>query len=318
MRLLREQDMQAVVTMTDALEAVEASLHEQAVGTGHNMPRQRVRQPNGLLHLLGGSLTERGYWGFKAYTATREGVRFSITLYDSRTGEMLALIEADYLGQLRTGAASGVATKYLARSDTATLAMIGAGFQAETQLEAIAAVWPLQDVRVYSRTPERREAFAGRMSERLNVPVRAVRAPDEAIDGAGIITTITTAREPVFDGNDIAPGTHINAAGSNGIARVELDRTTIRRADRIFTDDLDQARNESGDLVMAYERNAVSWAQVRLLADVIAGLTTGRASDDEITIFESQGIALWDIALAATAYERATAQNMGEVVEFGS
>jgi ornithine cyclodeaminase/alanine dehydrogenase-like protein (mu-crystallin family) len=148
--------------------------------------------------------------------------------------------------------------------------------------------------------------------------VRAVRAPDEAIDGAGIITTITTAREPVFDGNDIAPGIHINAAGSNGIARVELDRTTIRRADRIFTDDLDQARNESGDLVMAYERNAVSWAQVRLLADVIAGLTTGRASDDEITIFESQGIALWDIALAATAYERATAQNMGEVVEFGS
>ncbi len=317
MLLIREQEARTLVSMTDALDSVERAFVEQALGTGINQPRQRTRQPGGILHMLCGALTARGYWGYKAYTSTRSGTRFTVTLYDVQSGELLTTIEADYLGQLRTGAASGIATRVLARPDAAVLALFGTGFQAETQLEAIAAVRQLRDIRAYSPTTEKREAFAERMGERLGLPVHAVSTPEAALDGADIVTTATTARSPLFAGNQISPGTHINAAGSNSIARVELDHRTIRRADRIFTDDVAQARSESGDLVMAYERNALAWEAVRPLADVVAGLTTARGGPDEITLFESQGIALWDIALAATIYERARQNNIGSEVAFG-
>jgi ornithine cyclodeaminase/alanine dehydrogenase-like protein (mu-crystallin family) len=240
-----------------------------------------------------------------------------VLLYDVESGALRAMIEADYLGQLRTGAASGVATRYLARSDADTLALFGTGDQAETQLAAIARVRPLRLVRVYSRKPERREAFAKRMARNLNLNVQAADTPEAAMKGANIITTATTSREPVFPGSSIVAGMHINAAGSNSVARSELDRTTIKRATRIFTDDLMQARAESGDLVMAYERNALIWEQVRPLADVVGGITVGRATTNDVTLFESQGVALWDIALAATTYERALASNVGRNIPFG-
>lgn len=317
MRLLREKDVRALVGMPEALAAVELAFVEQGKGTGINEVRHRVRQPAGTLHMMGGALIERGYWGFKAYTATRQSTRFSINLYDGTTGALLSIMEADYLGQLRTGAASGIATRYLARTDAEILALFGTGYQAETQLAAIAAVRQLQDVRVYGRNVDRRKAFAARMSKMLDLPVRAVQTPHEAISEADIVTTITSSNEPVFDGDALSAGTHINAAGSNSAARAELDRTTIRRADRIFTDDLIQARMESGDLILAHERNALTWARVRPLSDVIVGLTPGRRGPEEITLFESHGLALWDIALAATVYERAEAENVGEVIAFG-
>jgi ornithine cyclodeaminase/alanine dehydrogenase-like protein (mu-crystallin family) len=317
MHLLREEDVKALIGMPEALDAVELAFREQVAGTGINSPRHRVHQPNGVLHMMGGALTERGYWGCKVYTATRDGVRFCVLLYDVESGALRAMIEADYLGQLRTGAASGVATRYLARSDADTLALFGTGDQAETQLAAIARVRPLRLVRVYSRKPERREAFAKRMARNLNLNVQAADTPEAAMKGANIVTTATTSREPVFPGSSIVAGMHINAAGSNSVARSELDRTTIKRATRIFTDDLMQARAESGDLVMAYERNALIWEQVRPLADVIGGITVGRTSSNDVTLFESQGVALWDIALAATTYERALASNVGRNIPFG-
>jgi ornithine cyclodeaminase/alanine dehydrogenase len=316
-RILREEQVNALVDIEDALKAVEAAFVEQAQGTGVNSARRRVRQPNGALHLMGGALVRRGYWGFKAYTTTRNGVRFNIQLYDANSGELVSLMEADRLGQLRTGAASGVATSYLARQDAHVLALIGAGHQAETQLTAIASVRKLEAVRVYSRSEEKRELFAHRMGDRLGVEMIPVHTPGEALLGADIVTTITTAREPVFDGNDVGPGTHINAAGSNASIRVELDATTIRRADRIFVDDPVQVRFECGDLIHAYERNALNWGRVRPLADVVAGLTVGRKNLDEVTLFESQGIALWDLALAADVYDRALDEGIGELVDFG-
>jgi ornithine cyclodeaminase/alanine dehydrogenase-like protein (mu-crystallin family) len=317
MLLLRDEDVKALIGMPEALDAVELAFREQVAGTGINSPRQRVHQPSGILHMMGGALTERGYWGCKVYTATREKVRFNVLLYNVESGALQAMIEADYLGQLRTGAASGVATRYLAREDADTLALFGTGGQATTQLAAIARVRPLRAVRVYSRKAERRQKFASTMARDLNLNVQAVDSPEAALRGASIVTTATTAREPVFPGSSIASGMHINAAGSNSVARSELDRTTIQRATRIFTDDLMQARSESGDLIMAHERNALVWEQVRPLADVIGGITVGRASPNDITLFESQGVALWDIALAATAYERALASNVGHSLPFG-
>ncbi|MCL5997741.1 MAG: ornithine cyclodeaminase family protein [Chloroflexi bacterium] len=310
-RLLREEEVRSLVTMADALNAVELAFMEQGRGTAINEPRRRVHQPAGTLQLMGGALTQRGYWGFKAYTATRHGARFTVNLYDVHDGALLALIEADLLGQLRTGAASGVATKHLARVDAGILALFGSGYQAETQLEAIAAVHTLGQVRVYSRSAERRAAFVERMSRRLNLDIRTANTPREAVDGADMITTITTSTDPVFDGNDLAPGAHVNAAGANSSIRAELDATAIRRASHIFTDDVEQARIESGNLIRAYERNVLNWSQVRPLADVIAGTSAGRTGSDEITLFESHGIALWDIALAAHVYERAQAHDVG-------
>jgi ornithine cyclodeaminase/alanine dehydrogenase-like protein (mu-crystallin family) len=297
--------------MADALIAVEIAFLEQGLGSGINEPRRRVHQPGGTLQLMGGALTRRGYWGFKAYTTTRYGARFTVNLYDVQTGALLALIETDLLGQLRTGAASGIATKHLARPDAGVLALFGTGYQAETQLEAISAVRPLREVRVYSRSLERRTAFAERLGERLKLNTWPAATPREAVSGADIVTTITTSSDPVFDGNDLGPGTHMNAAGSNSAIRAELDVTAIRRANRIFVDDVEQARIESGDLVRAHERNVLNWAQVRPLADVVAGVYVGRTSPDDITLFESHGIALWDIALAAEIYERAQARSMG-------
>lgn len=323
-RLIREEDVDALVDMDDALTAVESSFIEQSAGTGVNQPRRRVRQPAGILHLMAGALTVRGYWGFKAYTTTRKGLQFTVNLYDAETGALLAIIEAGRLGQLRTGAASGVATDYLARNDATVLALFGTGYQAETQLEAIAAVRELEDVRVYSRTAEKRERFARRMSDSLApkgysssaLTIRPAASPAAALDGADIVTTITTAREPVFDGTDLDAGVHINAAGSNGALRAELDLTTIRRADHIFADDVIQARIECGELIQAYERNAFSWERLRPLADVVAGVTIGREDPEEITLFESHGIALWDVALAAEVYERAEEQGRGTLHEF--
>lgn len=315
--MLREHDVRSLVDMSDALAADEESLREQSTGTGINEPRHRVRQPAGILHLMGGALTERGYWGFKAYTTTWEGARFLVNLYSTANGELLAIIEASHLGQLRTGAASGVATKYLAREDASVLALFGSGYQAETQLTAIAAVRDLTEVRVYSRTAENRDSFARRMQDQVAAEIRVVESPAKALDGADIVTTITTAREPVFDGDDLPAGVHINAAGSNGLLRRELDVTTIARAHHIFVDDVAQARIESGDLIQAYERNKLCWERVRPLADVVTGTVAGRTGADEITLFESHGIALWDVALAAEIYERAEREDVGSVGSFG-
>jgi len=315
-RVLREEDVRALVGINEALDAVEAALREQGRGTGVNEPRRRVRQPDGTLHIMGGALLARGYWGFKAYTTTRLGARFAVHLYSVESGRLLAMIEADRLGQLRTGAASGIATRYLAWADARVLALLGAGLQAETQLEAIAAVRTLRHVRVYSRTPERRESFARRMAERLSLDVIPAASRDEALDGADVVTTITTAPEPVLTGDQVAAGMHINAAGSNSAIRSELDTEAVRRASRIFVDDLAQARIESGDLIRAHERNALNWARVRPLADVVTGVTAGRTGLEDVTLFESQGLALWDIALAAEVYERAKAEGIGQLISF--
>lgn len=316
--ILREEHVRSLINMSDALSAIETSFLEQSAGSGVNLARHRVHQPNGTLHLMGAAMIQKGYWGFKAYTATKNGVRFSINLYDASSGELLAIMEADYLGQLRTGAASGIATKYLARKNSTRFALFGSGSQAATQLSAVAAIVKLQEVRVYSRIPDHREAFAREMSAALGINIHPVNAPIEAIKDCDIITTITTSATPVFTGGDLPEGVHINAAGSNSVIRTELDLETITRVDAFFTDDLDQARLECGDLVHAHERNVFNWSRLYLLADLVSGKIPGRTAEQDITLFESHGIALWDIALAAEVFERAQAASLGTTLEFGA
>ncbi len=313
---LRESDVERLLTLDDALRAVEEAFRSWGEGRAVNRPRMRVRVPHGFLHLMPAAALDERVMGFKSYsTVAGHRARFLVVLFGAETGEVLALMEADRLGQVRTGAASGVAAKYLAREDSWVVGLLGAGYQAETQLEAVCRVRPVERVRVYSRTPERRRAFAERMGQHLGVEIRPVDDAREAVEGADIVITITSAREPVLRGEWLAPGTCVLAAGSNHWLRRELDTEAVRRANRVVVDDLEQARVECGDLLPAVERGVLRWEQVRELKDVVAGIVPGRLQAEEITLFESQGIALEDVAVGAHLFRKAREQGVGKELE---
>jgi ornithine cyclodeaminase/alanine dehydrogenase-like protein (mu-crystallin family) len=255
-----------------------------------------------------------GYIGMKLYTVVRGVARFVVPLFRSTTGEMAALVEADALGQLRTGAASGVATKYLARADARAACIIGTGYQARTQLEAVAGVRRLKQVRAFGRDPERREKFCREMSERIGVAVEASASGEEAVRGADIIITATPATKVVLEGAWLAPGVHVNAMGANWAQKRELDSAAVARADKIYVDSIEQAEMEAGDLIQAFGDEQSRWDSVRELSQIVAGRERGRSSEKEITLFKSNGIATWDLAAAVRVYEMAVARGMGKTI----
>jgi alanine dehydrogenase len=298
--------------MEMALEAVEAAFRRLAAGQAQNHPRQRLHAARGaLLHYMAAADDHLGYLGMKLYTSSRTGTRFLVPLYRGDTGALVALLEADTLGRMRTGAASGVATKYMARPDASRVGIIGTGHQAPTQLLALAQVRRLTAAQVYSRRPERRAAFAAKMSALLSLPVEPVGTAEQAVREADIVVTITSSREPVLEGAWLGPGTHINAAGVNSARRRELDAAAVNCADRIVVDSLQQSRQEAGDLIGAFRDHPHRWVQVRSLAEVVAGVVPGRQTTEEITLFKSNGVALEDVATAVCVYERAQAEGVG-------
>jgi len=313
--LLNEEDVRRLLPMSECVEAMDMLFKDHGAGAAHVMPRYRISLPKGLHHTMGGMSTAFGATGLKTYVAGAGGsVRMVVLLFGLDSGEPLALVAANALGQLRTGAASGVATRYMAHADASSVAIIGSGSQAGTQLAAVCAVRPIRDASVYSRTPEKREAFAREMSNELGIAVRAVGSAAEAVRGADIVCTITSAREPVVAGDAFKPGTHINAAGSNHWMRRELDETAVRRSAVIAVDDVEQAKIEAGDLIWAYERKAFRWEQVVELGTIAAGKAPGRPNADAVTLFESQGIGSEDVAAAMHVYKKAVAQGIGRDV----
>jgi ornithine cyclodeaminase/alanine dehydrogenase-like protein (mu-crystallin family) len=307
---LSESEVRTVANMDLALEAVDSAFRGLAAGAV-NHSRARVPLPHGLLHYMAAADPALGVTGGKLYATTGQRVDFLVPLFDLETGALLALIAADWLGQLRTGAASGVATRYLARADARLLGLIGTGGQARTQLLAACAVRPIDEVRVYSRSQERCAAFVHEMQPKVTARLIPVDSPRAAVVEADIVVTMTSSAVPVFDGQDLTPGVHINAAGSNQLRRREIDALTVRRADVITVDWLDQARLECGDLAAASAEGAFSWERAVNLHEVIAGLHPGRTEPGQITLFESQGLAIWDIALAARVLAAAQARGLG-------
>ena len=316
--LLRERHVTELLTIEMALEAVEEVLRDQAKGEATNRPRYRVAMPTGQLHVLAAGDKRLGVYGLKTYTVSRKGARFLVLLYDAASGDLLAMIEADRLGQMRTGAASGVATKYLARQSADVLGVYGSGWQAESQVMAICAARQLRQVRVYSRTAEKREAFARRMQALVRCEVVAVEQPEDAARRCSIIVTATTSREPVLKGEWVEPGTHINAAGSNFLSKAEIDVETVRRASVVAVDSIEQSRLEAGDLLPALERGVITWESVTELGRILAGREPGRTSDEEITLFKSNGIALEDISTALRVYHLAHERGVGEEIALWS
>ena len=302
---LTDGDVERLLTVEEAVPVVEAVLKQQAAGTATNLPRgHTIAGPGVMLAHMTAALHEQGVFGFKVYSIVDGAYRFFVLLYSVATGDLLAVIEANQLGRRRTGAASGVSAKYMSREDSAEVGILGSGFQAGAQLEAICSVRPIERVRVYSRNPENRNGFARRMTETLSIEVVAADEPRAVVESADILVTISNSRTPVFDGEWLRAGTHICAVGGANEYVTELDDATIQRADFIAVDSIAQAKIECGELLMPASRGLILWEQVSELWQVVGGAKAGGRSAEDITLFKSLGMAMWDLAAAKVVYER--------------
>ena len=315
---LNEQEVAQLLPVKECIGALEESFAHAGAGDAEVKPRSRIRMPGGFFHFMAAADAGHGVFGYKAYPsfAGPGGSKMIVMLYDYESGQLLSCLEAGRLGQIRTGAASGLATDYMARRESASLGLIGTGFQARTQLEAIAAVRDLREVRVYSRRQERREEFARRSGERLGLEITPVESARDCVAGVDVVAVITSAREPVLQAEWLGAGVHVNAAGGNHWMRREIDEATVTGADLIVVDDLEQAKAECGDLLWPEARGAFRWDMAHELQDVVAGRVQGRPSPDSLTLFESMGVALEDIAAAQLVYRKAVEQEVGRELPF--
>jgi ornithine cyclodeaminase/alanine dehydrogenase-like protein (mu-crystallin family) len=313
--LLRESDVEKVATMDMAIEAVEQAFRLQGEKKAEIAPRRRCRVDHGMLHVMSASLPSLDYAGLKSYTSVAGVTRFVVLLYKG-DGQLAAVIEADKLGQIRTGAASAVATRYMSRQDSSRLGIVGTGLQARSQIQGICAVRPIKTIVAYSRSADHREAFCKEMAHVVGVEMTPASTPEEAVRDMDIVVTATTSKEPVFSGEWLSKGTHINGIGANFLSRQELDVETVKKSACVVVDSREQARLESGDLARAAEAGAFYWEDAQELGLVVIGEFPGREEDGEITLFESQGIALEDVALASRVYEQAVKAGMGERLPF--
>ncbi len=313
--LLTETDVKQILTMALALEAVEDSFRRLAAGETILHYRQRVHIPRkGILNYMAAADGTSGYMGLKIYSIARGVARFLVPLYSADSGQLVALIEADYLGQMRTGAASGVATRLMARQDARTVAVIGTGLQARTQLEAIAAVRKIESIRAFGRDVGRREQYAREMTARLRIAVTAVSSVEEAVRGADIVITSTNSKSPVLEGRCLEPGMHINAIGVNQAEKRELDAEAVGRCDVIAADSREQSKIEAGDLIQAFGNDASQWDRVLEFSDIVAGKLSGRTKPAQITLFKSNGVATEDIVVAGRIYELARQKGLGREI----
>lgn len=313
---LTESDVERVLSMETTLEAVTDVFRRHALSEVANIPRGRARTDQVMLHLMGAAAKTLDLAATKTYTSAKGRVRFLVHLFHGRTGELLAVIEADELGAIRTGAVTGVATRLMARADADTVGVFGSGKQARTQLEAVCEVRDIVEAYVYSPRPERREAFAHEMSAELGIEVKPVPRPELAAEDKDILITATTSAEPVLKSEWIEPGTHINAIGSNFAGKSEIDFETIRRCDPIVVDDKEQCRIEAGDLIRATENGVVRWADIVDLGTVLVKRAPGRHRADDVTLFKSVGVAYADLAAAKVVYEQALAEGLGLPLPF--
>jgi ornithine cyclodeaminase/alanine dehydrogenase-like protein (mu-crystallin family) len=314
--LLNEAEVRDLLTMDMTMEAVEDGLRKLALDEAQNVPRARSQTDHVMLHTMSAAAKTLGVLGYKSYATTKKQSFFLCSLFDGKSGSLVALLQADYLGQMRTGAASAVATQYMARPDAAEIGVFGSGKQARTQLLGVCRVRKIRRAQVYSPNDEHRRAFAHEMSERCQIDVEPVPRPEMAAQDKDIVITATTSRDPVLNGHWLAEGTHINAIGSNFLVKAEIDSVGVRRCDSIVVDSKDQARLEAGDFVQPLEEGSIHWADIHELGQVIVGRYTGRAHLQDVTLFKSLGIAIEDLAVAAKVYRKALAAGVGTTIEW--
>lgn len=314
--LISHEEVRKAVTMADAIDAMEAGFAEE--GEGHCVLPPRINMPvsRGWLRVGPVALERSGWMGFKAMNLTKgSGVRYQVHLYKIETGELLAIMDAQHLTTLRTGATSAVATRRLARPGQAIVALLGSGPEARAQLHAMQVAGFVGEARVFSPTPANREALARDFAAEYGMTIAPVSSAKDACDGAGLIVAAVKSSEPVIDGNWLVPGTHINSVGTARRDQRELDVETFRRASRIVVDTKEGVFGEAGDAVAAAD--IVREDSVCELHELVAGKVGGRGHDDEITLFKSVGSGIQDIVLAAVIYQRALEKGLGtELPEF--
>ncbi|HEV7820406.1 MAG TPA: ornithine cyclodeaminase family protein [Burkholderiales bacterium] len=311
MRYINEAEVAQILTMAKTVELVETALKARADGRAIDVPRVRARAPAGTQHILQAAAPDLKLIGYKAYYSNPgKGSRYHVHLIDTDSGNLVAMIEASHLGMVRTGAASGVATKYMARENASTVGMIGAGKQAVGQLEAVCAVRKIHSAKVFSRKSEKARDFCAAMSGRLGIKMEAVTSAPEAVHGVDIINVITKASNPVLLGEWLEPGQHINAAGSNALTRRELDELAVKRS-RVVVDSRGTARNECGDLLPLVETGKLDWDALPELGELITGRLAGRNSREEISLYESHGMGIQDIYTGHYILGVARANNIG-------
>jgi ornithine cyclodeaminase/alanine dehydrogenase-like protein (mu-crystallin family) len=306
---LTEQNVAELLSPADAVEAVEACFRRLAAGAVENRPRYRLRLENGALAVMAASDLELGYAGAKVYSGFGDGARFGVLLFRADAPELVAVIEADKLGQLRTGAASGVAARHLARGEARSLGLIGCGWQAESQLACIRAALPgVERVVAYCRNEERLRAFC----EAHGAEPGQSHGDPASCD---VVVTVTNSPDPVLRGEWLEPGALVCAVGANDGRRRELDNVVLERAAFVCCDSREDAKSESADLIEPVESGVLDWLEVHELQEVVAGDVAGRQSDEDIVVFKSNGLAAWDVAAAVAVVERARATGAGRELQ---
>lgn len=311
MLYLKEAEIKTLITMKEAIEATENAFVAKARQRAYDVPRQRVRLPEASLNIMQGASLDHDVLGFKAYYVLPTGHTSLIQLIDRHSGRLEAILEAHWLGRLRTGAATAVAAKHLGKQASRTVGMFGSGRQAGSQLQALAAVMDVSRAKVFSRDKEKLRQFCSTMSAELEMDIRPAESPREVVAASDVIVTVTKGGAPVFDGSWLEAGQFISCVGVNTLARQEIDLTTVKRANVVVADSRDTARNESGDLFQAVEAGILGWENVIDFADVAAGLRKGRTSEADIVLFESQGMALQDIYCAMHVVRAAKERGVG-------
>jgi len=308
---LKEDEVGSLLDMPLVLDAVEQVMAAHGRGETVDYPRQRVRLPSTITHLLQGGVPDLNVSGFKVYTSAGGRARFWVHLFDATSGDPLAVLEADRLGMMRTGAAGGIAAKWLARPDARVAGVFGAGWQAQGQILALCAVRPIERVKVFARHPERLAAFCAQMSEATGRAVVPAASAEETVRGSDVVVTITTSPKPLFDADWLEAGTHVTAAGSNSLARQELSEAAVRRAELVCVDSRDVAQREAGDLMPLLEKGRTHPGRWVELGEVVAGIRPGRTRPEQVTLFESQGMAIQDLAVAVRVLARARERALG-------
>ena len=313
---LRDEHVAQCVTMEAMLQSIENMQARYGKGEAFNLGRRKIIADTGMLSVMGGGLFFDGVLGVKTYTVVRGSYSFQVSLYDAATGKLLCYTQANRLGQLRTGATTGVAVKHLSNDAPAMVGIIGTGGQAPTQLQAVANVRPIAGVKAYSRNPDRRAEFAARMTDNLGVDVEAVDSNEEAVSNSDLVIGIAATTEPVIQGDWLKEGCTVIGAGPTTWRVSEVDERTLTRADKLFVDSLDQAPIEAGDIAAAVDKGLLNWSRLTELRYAVSGAISGRDNDRQIVYAKLMGTGVADVAAAKLAYDCAREQGLGTEVEW--
>lgn len=313
---LSNEDVRGLLGYADCVGIMEDLFRHEAEGLAENFPRQSLNLPKGFHRTMSGGAYGFGAYGFKTYGRVANPVRYLVMLFDLETGGLAAIMDAKDLGEIRTSAVSALGAKYMARDDAENIGIIGTGREARGQISAMMAVRPIKRVKAYSRTAEKRDAFSAEIAEMHGVEAIPVASAEECVDGADIVITVSAADEPVLMGEWLRPGMHVSAIGATSLVRRELDVEAVRRADLVVVENLDQARDECGELIWAaHTRGSLRWSEVVELHEVVSGKIPGRKSADQITLLDTLGVAAEDVATGAWVLERAKEKGVGREID---